>query len=60
MKNKFEIDQKVWQYDPDDGEKVFGIVTDTTADKIMIKWDDLSQPTEHEKSEWSSIHIIYK
>lgn len=54
---EFKIGQRVWQKDPEDGNKVYGIVTDKSSDKVFILWDDLREPCEHERNEFPTIHL---
>jgi len=54
---EFKIGQKVRMVDPDDGEMVYGIVTDKTRDSVFIKWVDLSEPTEHTRDEFPQIKL---
>lgn len=54
---EFSVGQKVRTMDEDTGDMVYGVVTDKTRDKVIIKWADLSEPTEHERDEFYKIKI---
>lgn len=54
---EFTIGQRVKQNDPDDGIMCYGKVVDKTSDKVFIQWEDLSEPAEHERFEFPTIHL---
>jgi hypothetical protein len=54
---EFSIGQKVWQIDPDDNKRHYGVVTDKTSITVFILWDDMHEPVEHEQWEYNTIHI---
>lgn len=54
-KEDFYIGQRVKQKDPDDGNMVYGHVTELKENCIYIKWNDLDEPVQHFESEYDSI-----
>lgn len=57
---KFTIGQNVKIFDEDNQEWKRGKVTDKSRDTVFIKWDDLSEPTEHEQWEFPNIKLYIK
>lgn len=54
---EFTIGQKVRMRDPDDGEMCYGVVIDKTRDTVIIKWTDLNESCEHDRSEFVNIKL---
>lgn len=55
---EFTIGQKVKIFDADDQRWSKGVVVDKTSDKVFIQWDDLREPTEHERWEFPEIKLV--
>lgn len=49
----FDCGMRVKTFDREDGEWVKGEVYGNHNNKVTVKWDDLSEPVEHEQDEWS-------
>lgn len=54
---EFTIGQRVRIYDVDFEENVYGTVVDKTSAVVIIKWDDLHDPTTHERFEFDEIKL---
>lgn len=54
---KFNVGQRVSQIDPDDGQRAYGFILVVKDDKLLIEWDDIGMPCEHDESEFDSITI---
>jgi hypothetical protein len=55
--DQFYVGQRVKMYDEDDECNVYGHVKEIHPDRIVIKWNDLNEPTDHFKGEWPDIKV---
>ena len=55
---KFEVGQRVKQFDEDIDGYAYGVITEVGNYAISINWDDISDDCEHRESEWDSIIVI--
>jgi len=56
LKEKFPLESRVKVFDEDDGGVVYGTVIDIKEPLILVvRWNDLSTPCEHDKSEIKDI-----
>lgn len=51
----FTVGQRVKMHDKEDGCNVYGHVTEVREKSITVKWNDLSEPTEHFADEFDDI-----
>lgn len=54
---EFKTGQRVKMKDPNEGNTVYGTVTDKTSNKVFILWEDIRDVCEHERDEFSKIHL---
>lgn len=54
----FTIGQKVKMFDKEDMAMAYGTVVDKTSVTVIIKWDDLNEPCEHQRDEYNYIKLI--
>lgn len=47
---KYEVGQHIKFFDADDQRVVKGVVTEVGDETICVKWDDLREDTEYERS----------
>lgn len=51
----FKVGMRVMMHDEDDDKTFYGRVTDIPDQGVVIHWDDLSEPTEHDEDEFPLI-----
>jgi len=56
-KKTFQKGQRVSTFDEDDNMRVFGVVVEVFAQKIVVKWDDMPDNIEHFEGEYKDIRI---
>lgn len=56
--SEFKKGQRVKIKDEETGEIINGTVQDITPDCVIIKWEDLTDPVNHDKSEYHLISSI--